>query len=37
MRADLLLVNGDPTRDIAAVGDIAEVWRRGVRQAGRDS
>ncbi|MCC3331243.1 amidohydrolase family protein [Nocardia abscessus] len=37
MRADLLLVNGDPTRDIAAAGNIAEVWRRGVRQAGRDS
>lgn len=31
-RADLLLVDGDPTRDIAAIAAIAEVWRRGVRQ-----
>ncbi|MEV0972989.1 amidohydrolase family protein [Microtetraspora glauca] len=31
-RADLLLVDGDPTRDITAIAAIAEVWRRGVRQ-----
>ncbi|MFF0868242.1 amidohydrolase family protein [Nonomuraea sp. NPDC003560] len=33
LRADLVLVEGDATRDVTAVGDIAEVWRRGVRQA----
>lgn len=33
LRADLLLVNGDPTSDITATRAIAEVWRRGVRQA----
>jgi imidazolonepropionase-like amidohydrolase len=33
LRADLLLVNGDPTRDIAATSSIVEVWRRGVRQS----
>ncbi|TDE33693.1 amidohydrolase [Nonomuraea mesophila] len=33
LRADLVLVEGDPTRDITATGSIAEVWRRGVRQA----
>ncbi|MEU1392367.1 MULTISPECIES: amidohydrolase family protein [unclassified Nonomuraea] len=32
LRADLVLVEGDATRDVTAVGDIAEVWRRGVRQ-----
>ncbi|WP_278261273.1 amidohydrolase family protein [Nocardia sp. AG03] len=32
LRADLLLVHGDPTRDIAATQSLAEVWRRGVRQ-----
>ncbi|MGW4664091.1 amidohydrolase family protein [Streptosporangium sandarakinum] len=31
-RADLLLVDGDPTSDITATRAIAEVWRRGVRQ-----
>ncbi|MET8778437.1 amidohydrolase family protein [Nocardia sp. NPDC004654] len=33
LRADLLLVTGDPTADIAATSAIAEIWRRGVRQA----
>ncbi|MEU8109401.1 amidohydrolase family protein [Nonomuraea muscovyensis] len=33
LRADLVLVEGDPTRDITATGSIADVWRRGVRQA----
>ncbi|KIF78947.1 hypothetical protein QR77_18360 [Streptomyces sp. 150FB] len=28
-QADLLLVTGDPTSDITATKDIAEVWRRG--------
>lgn len=32
LRADLLLVHGDPTRRIADTAAIAEVWRRGVRQ-----
>ncbi|MEV6279065.1 amidohydrolase family protein [Nocardia sp. NPDC051832] len=32
LRADVVLVEGDPTREIAAAGRIAEVWRRGVRQ-----
>ncbi|NKX86255.1 amidohydrolase family protein [Nocardia coubleae] len=34
-RADLLLVEGDPTTDITATGAIADVWRRGVRQVRR--
>lgn len=29
MRADLLLVNGDPTTDINALPDIAQVWKNG--------
>ncbi|MBW4717223.1 amidohydrolase family protein [Saccharothrix obliqua] len=33
LRADLLLVDGDPTHDIAATRSIADVWRRGVRQS----
>ncbi|WP_431900277.1 amidohydrolase family protein [Nonomuraea sp. bgisy101] len=33
LRADLLLVDGDPTTDITATRAISEVWRRGVRQA----
>lgn len=32
LRADLLLVEGDPTREIPALGAIVDVWRRGVRQ-----
>ncbi len=30
-RADLLLVNGDPTADITATRDIAVIWKYGVR------
>ncbi|MBB3727665.1 amidohydrolase family protein [Nonomuraea dietziae] len=32
-RADLLLVEGDPTTDITATRAIREIWRRGVRLA----
>jgi imidazolonepropionase-like amidohydrolase len=31
LRADLLLVDGDPTTDITAIGAVVDVWRRGVR------
>jgi len=31
LRADLLLVEGDPTSDITATGDITDIWRRGQR------
>jgi imidazolonepropionase-like amidohydrolase len=31
MRADLLLVEGNPTRDILATRNIVAVWKRGVR------
>ena len=30
LRADLLLVNGDPTKDILATRDIVSVWKGGV-------
>lgn len=33
LRADLVLVDGDPTRDISATRSVVDVWRRGVRQA----
>ncbi|NGN62506.1 amidohydrolase family protein [Streptomyces sp. A7024] len=33
LRADLLLVHGDPTTDITATSSIAGVWRGGVRRA----
>lgn len=32
LRADLVLVEGDPTQDISATARITDVWRRGVRQ-----
>jgi imidazolonepropionase-like amidohydrolase len=35
MRADLLLVNGDPTVDIRATRDIVGVWKLGVQEARR--
>ncbi|MYV51076.1 amidohydrolase family protein [Streptomyces sp. SID3212] len=35
MRADLLLVDGDPTRTISDSLSIREVWRRGARQPRR--
>jgi alpha-D-ribose 1-methylphosphonate 5-triphosphate diphosphatase PhnM len=31
LRADLLLVRGDPTTDILATRDIVAVWKCGVR------
>jgi imidazolonepropionase-like amidohydrolase len=31
MRADLLLVQGDPTSDIMATRNIVAIWKRGVR------
>jgi imidazolonepropionase-like amidohydrolase len=33
--ADLLVVEGDPSRDIAAVDDIESVWRRGRKVSDR--
>lgn len=33
LRADLLLVDGDPTQDITVTRSIVEVWRRGTRHA----
>lgn len=29
LRADLLLVNGDPSKDITTVRDIAKIWKNG--------
>jgi len=34
LRADLLLVRGDPTRDIGASRDIVAIWKQGVRVDG---
>jgi imidazolonepropionase-like amidohydrolase len=34
LRADLLLVHGDPTTDITATASFAQIWRRGVRYGG---
>jgi imidazolonepropionase-like amidohydrolase len=31
LRADLLLVNGNPLTDITALRDITAIWRRGSR------
>ena len=31
LRADLLLVEGDPTKDIVATRNIAGIWKQGVR------
>src|SRR5208282_5359317 len=31
LRADLLLVHGDPTTDVAATKDIVAIWKQGVR------
>ncbi|MBE1609639.1 imidazolonepropionase-like amidohydrolase [Actinopolymorpha pittospori] len=31
LRADLVLVEGDPTADIDATRSIQEVWRNGIR------
>ena len=31
MRADLLLVDGDPSKDVRATRNIVEIWKRGVR------
>ncbi|MEU5974841.1 amidohydrolase family protein [Streptomyces sp. NPDC047315] len=34
LRADLVLVAGDPTKDVTATRAVRGVWRRGVRLAG---
>ncbi|HKQ70177.1 MAG TPA: amidohydrolase family protein [Polyangiaceae bacterium] len=36
LRADLLLVNGDPLRDILATRDIVSIWKLG-RRVDRES
>jgi len=33
LRADLLLVHGDPSQDITATRDIVDVWKLGVRES----
>lgn len=33
LRADLVLVTGDPTTEVTAAANIVDVWRRGVRRA----
>ncbi len=33
-RADILVLDGDPTRDVAATTRIVEVWQRGKRASG---
>jgi imidazolonepropionase-like amidohydrolase len=33
MRADMVLVNGDPTKDILATRNIVAIWKRGIRAA----
>jgi imidazolonepropionase-like amidohydrolase len=37
MRADLLLVNGDPTVDITATRDIVGIWKPGVSHTRRSA
>ena len=37
MRADLLLVDGNPTTDILATRNILAVWKRGVKVARQGS
>ena len=34
MRADLLLVDGDPSQQIRATRDIVAIWKRGIRLPG---
>jgi imidazolonepropionase-like amidohydrolase len=36
MRADLVLVEGDPTRDILATRNIVSIWKRGIRKDMRE-
>jgi imidazolonepropionase-like amidohydrolase len=31
MRADLVLVDGDPSKHIRDTGNIVAIWKRGVR------
>jgi len=31
LRADLVLVEGDPTQDILATRNVVAIWKRGVR------
>ena len=34
MRADLLLVDGDPSKQIRDTRNIVAIWKRGVKLAG---